>query len=235
MQLFYHPNPETQNAFSPEESKHIAKVLRYREGQFLICTDGIGNKYELALTHTHYEKVVFQVISKEIVAADELQIHIGIGIIKSEERTEWMLEKLVELGVSSISLLQTERTESKPIKETRAHKILLSAIKQSKRYHLPTLHTNSKFKDFVIQQSDCKIIAHLIENEPTKNLKSYLNTIPTPSSVHILIGPEGDFTKAEVDDALSKQYNPVTLGNYVLRTETAAMAIVAGVRATLEQ
>jgi len=233
MQLFYHPKPESENWFDTEESRHIAKVLRYRAGEILTCTDGIGHKYELVLTHTDFAKVEFEIQSKLFIPNDELNIHIGIGAIKSEERTEWMLEKLVEIGVSSISLLQCERTEFSSLKETRLHKILLSAIKQSKRYWLPELNIKTKFPAFLEKEATFKFVAHLIEGQATTNITDILANNPCPANVIMLIGPEGDFTNQEVQLALTKEYKAVTLGKYVLRTETAAVAAVAGIRAVL--
>jgi 16S rRNA (uracil1498-N3)-methyltransferase len=148
-------------------------------------------------------------------------IHIAISPTKNIDRFEWFLEKATEIGVDIITPIIGENAERKNIKEERFKKILVAALKQSQRLYLPKIHPTQTVIEF-IQQNKSAYIAHCETAE-----KKDLSAIHPLQNVPIMIGPEGDFSKKEIDTAQQKGYIPIALGNNRLRTETA------GVYATL--
>jgi 16S rRNA (uracil1498-N3)-methyltransferase len=140
---------------------------------------------------------------------------------KSNDRFEWFLEKAVEIGVDIITPLICDNSERKVIKTDRLNRIIQSAMKQSLQCYLPKLNEPILFKDFITQKiNDQKFIAHCEDSERNSLVKA----IKKEEDVTILIGPEGDFSVKEIEMAIDNSYNPVTLGNTRLRTETAAIA-----------
>jgi 16S rRNA (uracil1498-N3)-methyltransferase len=136
------------------------------------------------------------------------------------DRLEWFLEKATEIGITEITPLLCSNSERKQIKDERLEKILVSAMKQSKRMYLPKLHPFTDFNSF-IQQHPKGLLAHCYENEknPMKEVFEFTNC-------PILIGPEGDFSTQEVQKAIESGYKTITLGNNRLRTETAGLYAV---------
>jgi 16S rRNA (uracil1498-N3)-methyltransferase len=136
------------------------------------------------------------------------------------DRYEWFIEKATEIGVQEITPIIGEHSERKIVKTDRLHKILLSAMKQANRFTLPKLNEPVLYKDFIKQKLlGQKFIAHC-EEFNKKSLKSVL--IPN-EDVTILIGPEGDFSTKEIEQAINSNFIPVSLGDTRLRTETAAI------------
>ncbi|MES1221018.1 MAG: RsmE family RNA methyltransferase, partial [Bacteroidota bacterium] len=152
---------------------------------------------------------------------DTRKISVAVSLIKNTSRFEWFLEKATEIGVNEIIPLICERTEKQKFREDRMRGILISAMLQSQQTWLPVLHEPVLFKK-VIENSahEQKFIAHCIE-EKKLNLTKLVNY--EMDSQIILIGPEGDFTKEEIDLAMHHHFRPVALGETRLRTETAAM------------
>jgi 16S rRNA (uracil1498-N3)-methyltransferase len=140
-------------------------------------------------------------------------------LIKNTNRFEWFLEKATEIGVSEIIPIICERTEKQNFRHDRMKNILISAMLQSQQAWLPILHEPIKFLEVVKNSSQQnKYIAHCSEEEK----KELSNETSRKSSI-ILIGPEGDFTKNEIELAIENKFVPVTLGDTRLRTETAGM------------
>ena len=147
-------------------------------------------------------------------------MHIAISLLKSNDRFEWFLEKASEIGISEITPIICERSERKFLNENRLKKVLVSAMKQSLKSHLPKLNPVKTLKEFY--QNDFKeelFIAHC--NDTNKDL--LLNALKPKSSSVILIGPEGDFTNNEVNQAIDLKFKPISLGESRFRAETAAI------------
>jgi len=131
------------------------------------------------------------------------------------------LEKATEIGINEIIPLLCERTEKQKFRSDRMKNILVSAMLQSQQCRLPELHEPVLFKTIVDNSTQQqKFIAHCLENE-RQNLQDLL--VNPANSQLILIGPEGDFTKEEIEKAIQKNYQPVSLGDTRLRAETAAI------------
>jgi 16S rRNA (uracil1498-N3)-methyltransferase len=149
-----------------------------------------------------------------------------VAPLKHQDRLEWLVEKVVEIGVTNIFFWPTQRAEKQKPKLDRFEKIAISAIKQSKQDWLPKIALIGSLSD--VPLATINLIAHLEEGTENRTIPSQLSN--KPESVNVLIGPEGDFTQQEINQALALKYQAVTLGTNVLRTETAAMVACASIR-----
>ncbi len=225
MQLFYNPNISNTSkevVFDKEESKHILKVLRMKEGDTFKITNGKGSFFSAEITNANPKGCSVKILSEEIQAPLPYQLHLAVAPTKLNERYEWFLEKATEIGISEITPIICDHSERKIIKPERYEKILQSAIKQSLKAYLPILNEAFSFKDFINSEKTTeglKCIAHCEETDK-KSLKSVLK--PNQKIV-ILIGPEGDFSSEEIALAKKNGFIPVNLGESRLRTETAAV------------
>jgi len=222
MPVFYASQINRKQAvFSEEESRHIIKVLRMAEGDPLEIVDGKGNYYEGLITDPDPKACQ---VSISNVINDYLQrnyhLHIAIAPPKSTERFEWFLEKATEIGVDEISPIICERSERNRIRHDRSQKILVAAMKQSGRAMLPKLNREIPLGDFLSRSTaDIQLIAHC-HTSPDH----YIDYKPHRDQRWIiLIGPEGDFTSDEIEDARQKTYREISLGEAIYRTETAGI------------
>ena len=223
MQLFYNPsldNSFKQFNFSQEESKHIVKVLRKKEGDILKITNGRGYQFEAKILDANYKKCKAQIINTEKTILPLYTLHLAVAPTKMNDRFEWFLEKATEIGVTEITPIICDHSERKIIKPERLQKVLQAAMKQSLQTYLPKLNPLTTYNEFIKSSiSDLKYIAHC-ENQEKVELKRCLSA---DKDVIILIGPEGDFSNNEIQIAYDKGYVPVSLGKNRLRTETAAI------------
>lgn len=222
MQLFYVPNISGAEVVLDEtESKHAIRVLRLNFGSQVHIIDGNGGFYIAEITDANPKKCKFQILQtiKEFGKKD-FKLHIAIAPTKNIDRFEWFLEKATEIGIDEITPLLTKHSERKIIKPERLEKILVSAIKQSLKAYLPKLNPIISFNDFIANvECENKFIAHCFEGEKT-HLK---NTITKRTNNFILIGPEGDFSLEEVEQAKNLGFKEISLGLARLRTETAGV------------
>jgi len=221
MQLFFDPQIDQTLILHEEEARHAIKVLRHRIGDHLMVTNGKGFCYKVEILSDKISLCSIKIIE---TFTEEFQrdfsIHIAIAPTKNNDRIEWFVEKAIELGVDKITFLETDHLEKKHFKTDRIHRVAISALKQSLKYTLPEISEITDFKKFISQEkAEQKFIANLDENR-----KELIAEIQGKKSYCILIGPEGDFSKSEIQTALEKGFIPVSLGNYRLRTETAGLA-----------
>ena len=225
MQLFYHPEVThltKQFVFEKEESRHIAKVLRKKEGDRLHLTNGKGYFFTVELLSSMPKQCVAQVLTAEKQSPLPYSLHLVVAPTKLNDRYEWFLEKATEIGVSEITPILCDNSERKVIKTERYEKIILGAMKQSLKAHLPILNPMISFKEFISSEkfgTTPTFIAHCkgAEKQSLKSVK------PTSNQITILIGPEGDFSEKEIEMALQKMAESISLGESRLRTETAAI------------
>jgi len=207
---------------SEETSKHIVQVLRMQQNEELHLTNGKGYLLHCKIIDDNRKKCVAEILASTYTKPLTPAVCIGISLIKNNTRFEWFLEKVTEMGVSTIIPLLCERTEKQNFKQERMNNILVSAMLQSQQVWLPVLHTPQKINSIITtNQFDSRYIAHC-EAESNKVQLSQQGVTPAKSKL-ILIGPEGDFTKDEIRLALQYQFIPVALGNTRLRTETAGI------------
>lgn len=214
-------------------SKHMVQVLRMQKGAQLQLTNGKGGLFTCEITDDNRKKCVVKVNAEVKIQKAKTKTTIAISLLKNANRFEWFLEKATEIGVNEIIPLICERTEKSSFKADRLKNILVSAMLQSQQCWLPVLHEPVKFNDLIMRQparpaggfDNCeKYIAHC-ENEATKQKLNF--QLSTFNSQLICIGPEGDFTKDEIELALKNKFIPVSLGNTRLRTETAGIVAAA--------
>lgn len=224
MQLFYSPeisSDSKQYSFSKEESKHIVRVLRKKEGDLLNITNGLGSLFTVEITVADVKNCLVNIITEKRVENHNYRLHIAIAPTKMNDRLEWFLEKATEIGIDEITPVICDNSERKVIKKERLEKIIQSAMKQSLQMHLPKLNDAISFKSFINQDFKGQtFIAHCEEQEKHELFPQ----ITKKEDYTILIGPEGDFSNNEIATALTKGFNPVALGNTRLRTETAGIA-----------
>lgn len=223
MQLFYNEsidNSISQFNFSPEESKHIVKVLRKTEGDILNITNGEGYIFTAKIMAADAKKCKAQIVTREKQHRPMHTLHMAVAPTKMNDRYEWFLEKATEIGVDEITPIICEHSERKVLKMERMEKVLQSAMKQSLQAFLPKLNAPVTYKEFLRQENKGLLFIAHCEQEEKAELK---RRIAADKDVTILIGPEGDFSRPEINMAYEKGYVPVSLGKNRLRTETAAI------------
>lgn len=229
-ELFYQAEiPETGRFFFDEEEAHHAiRTRRHLPGANLHLTDGKGSLVSCRLLGKEVKKCELEVLSKERIAPLHPGIHLAVSPLKQEARLEWIIEKAVEIGVSSITLLQCQRTEKSFPKLPRLERLMVAAMKQSLKCHLPRLTGPIALDAYLQQASGRVLLAHCAAGEKQVIAKSLLL-----EENHLLIGPEGDFSSDEIAWAAQKGVYFVTLGNERLRTETAALVGLAEIKHAL--
>lgn len=221
MQLFYAPDISVVQELPEEEARHALRVLRLTEGDEIMLTDGKGFFYRTIIRSSNPKHCHVEIVSKqEQSSLWEFNLHVAVAPTKNMDRMEWFCEKSTEIGISHITFLNCRFSERREIKTSRIEKILVSAMKQSQKATLPKLTGIVDFYTFIQQPfNGRKYIAHCHDGE-----KKILKQIYHPKeNALILIGPEGDFSLEEVNTALKQGFEPVSLGNSRLRTETAAL------------
>ncbi|SEC89703.1 16S rRNA (uracil1498-N3)-methyltransferase [Tenacibaculum sp. MAR_2009_124] len=225
MQLFYNPeiSEEVKElTFNKEESRHIVRVLRKKEGDVLHITNGRGFLFYVEIIFANDKRCVVKRTSfKEIGNNRDYYLHVAIAPTKNIDRFEWFLEKATEIGIDEITPLLCKNSERKVIKYERLNKIVQSAMKQSLQYRLTKLNNLTSFNDFINSNLEGQLfIAHCEDD----NQKNGLKQLVEPRSKYtILIGPEGDFTFEEIEKSKAIGFCPISLGNTRLRTETAGV------------
>ena len=219
---FYEPSlisNTVQFTLSEETSKHCVQVLRMKEGDRIDLTNGIGQLFEATITLAHKKQAAVEIESQQSIQAPTQKIILGISLLKNAVRLEWLFEKAVEMGVHSIVPLLCERTIHERFKADRMQNIIQSAMIQSQQAWLPILTAPTSFDSFIKNSSSKqKLIAHC-EPGDKKNIKY----IEPGDDCILIIGPEGDFSPKEIEQALLEQYQPIHLGPTRLRTETAGL------------
>lgn len=233
MQLFYCKDitPEGYATLDAEESRHAVRVLRLREGDTMLVTDGQGHLYECRVVEASDKACTVETqraASQMPMSLEETQraasLHLAVAPTKNPSRMEWLVEKAVEVGVGEITLLDCDHSERSFLKTDRLERLALSAMKQSLHLTLPRIHPAVKLREWLRTFADgtpaLQFIAHCEANQPRTPLATVLEA---ERDAVVLIGPEGDFSQEEIDLALACGFHPVSLGPSRLRTETAAL------------
>lgn len=221
MQIFYAPDIRINPELPEEEAGHCVRVLRLSEGDEILVADGKGEFHQAVIRRAHPKHCEVEILKSWSPAPLwPAYLHIAVAPTKNMDRMEWFAEKATEIGIDAITFLCCQFSERREIKTARIEKILVSAMKQSQKARLPQLGEMTPFKTFVRQPFEGrKFIAHCEDGEKW-SLKSLLG--PGENAL-ILIGPEGDFSPEEIQMALDNGFEPISLGDSRLRTETAAL------------
>jgi 16S rRNA (uracil1498-N3)-methyltransferase len=217
----YRPG-DVEITLDEDNSRHVVQVLRMQKGQQLLLTDGCGWLLTAAVLDDHKKKCLVRVDASAFQPARTRKVTVAMSLLKNPSRFEWFLEKATEIGVTGIVPLLCERTEKQHFRQDRMQNILVSAMLQSQQTWLPALRTPVPLAQ-VIQEGfgGQGFIAHCVETERS-SLAETVRASAAASQL-ILIGPEGDFTKNEIEMALGNGFLPVTMGETRLRTETAGV------------
>jgi 16S rRNA (uracil1498-N3)-methyltransferase len=216
----------------PQASAHIGRALRLRSGDAIILFNGDGNTYPATINEVDKKTVTASVLEQQPGDCESpLQIELGIAISRGD-RMDWIIQKATELGVTCITPLLTERTEVK-LKGERAEKkvehwrqVSISACEQCGRNQLPEispLTTLGAWLENVSAQR--KFVLHHRDSSAEKSTEA-------PNSIALLVGPEGGLSPSEIKVAIGNQFDALTLGPRILRTETAPLAAIAILQAT---
>lgn len=225
---FYVPQAAQMSELPQDEASHAVKVLRMDSGDEMMLMDGAGTFYRAVVTVASNHHCMYA-IQETLPQQRPWQghIHLAIAPTKLMDRMEWMVEKAVEIGVDEITFLDCRFSERKVVKTERLDKIVVSAMKQSRKAWKTELYGMTSFKDFISAKTEeARYIAHCYEEVECKSLFDELRRLPAAERVTILVGPEGDFSIDEVREAVAQGYQSVHLGNSRLRTETAGLAAV---------
>jgi len=219
--IFFTPNILSDSELPYEEALHCIKVLRKKEGDSIFLTDGRGHFYDAEITQANPKHCIVNILKTiEEPKGWNFNLQIAFAPTKNIDRVEWFAEKATEIGIDRLSPILCQHSERKEIKNQRVEKILVSAMKQSQKALLPQLDEIRTFQELIRQDfSGQKFIAHCYSGEK-KLLK---DVYKKGGNALILIGPEGDFSEKEVEEALLNGFTPISLGESRLRTETAAL------------
>ena len=240
MQLFFTTDIRGNLAyFDDTESRHLTQVLRRKEGDKVQFTDGQGQLFLGEIIEVGKRNCVVAI--KETTTnfeARPFRLHIAIAPTKNMDRFEWFLEKATEIGIDTVTPITCFNSERRQLRNDRLEKIILAAAKQSLKFWLPVLKELTPFQTFIETQKNYighKFIAHC--HPETGEHKTKTNGLASKKTVRqryktgenalILIGPEGDFSKEEVLIAQRAGFEPISLGQSRLRTETAALVAVS--------
>ena len=236
MELFYSQDIEGGICrLDKDESGHCAKVLRHRCGDEIYVIDGCGTLYRCRISCDNPKGVEAMVLSsEENWGGHQYNLHLAVCPTKNNDRYEWFAEKACEVSVDIISPVIGEHSERKVFKTARLEKILVSAAKQSLKAAVPMVSEPVSVMEFIREQASessvLKMIAYCFEDEniPRRSIKEVLEGYDG-TDILVMIGPEGDFSKAEAQMALEAGFIPVHLGASRLRTETAAVTAAEAV------
>lgn len=224
MQLFYAPEITTPLYTLPEEeSGHCVRVLRLKEGDSLHITDGRGTLYRAVVEEAHHKHCTIRIVEEHHEWEKRpYSLTIAVAPTKNIDRIEWFVEKATECGIDRIVPILCDHSERKVVKTERLEKIAASAMKQSLKAYLPQIDSLTPVREFLAEECNAtKLIAHCEEDMERIFMGDLLRK---GENVVVLIGPEGDFSKEEIEAARKAGFQDVTLGNSRLRTETAALA-----------
>lgn len=228
VRFFYVPDAANCTELPEEEAIHALRVLRLKAGDEMMLMDGKGNYYraEVTLAHTHHCCYAI----KEVLPQERQwkgSVHLAIAPTKMMDRIEWMVEKAVEIGVDELSFLDCQFSERRVVKLPRIEKIVISAVKQSRKAWMTQVNEIKSFDDFINTIStEHKYIAHCYDEIPRTYLFDELRLSSDTCDAVVMIGPEGDFSIDEVRRAMDKGFKSVHLGTSRLRTETAGLSAV---------
>ena len=226
--FFYVPEAGQSNELPEDETLHAVRVLRLKEGDDMMLMDGAGCFYRATVTLAAPHHCLYEVV--ETLPQQPLwegRLHLAIAPTKMAERMEWLVEKATEVGIDELTLLDCRFSERRQMKVQRLDKILVSAMKQSRKAWKPQLNGMTPFSTFVSQQQrGRRYIAHCYDEIPRVNLFDELRKPNESADALVMIGPEGDFSIDEVRQAVDAGFVSVDLGKSRLRTETAGLSAV---------
>ena len=204
MHTFFTQKISNEVTLSEIESKHAIKVLRMASGSVVRIIDGKGSEGQGEISNAHPKRCQIQIDSIVYKEKPTCEIAIAMAPTKNNDRTEWFLEKAIEIGITHFIPLICENSERRKFNTERWNKVAISAMKQSQRLWLPEISVPIKLNEFVKENTyKNRFIAHC-EDSDKKELKDYADI--TKDQL-IIIGPEGDFSPNEIELALKNSFH----------------------------
>jgi 16S rRNA (uracil1498-N3)-methyltransferase len=235
MQRFYCPQPDSLT-LDAEESHHCLHVLRHQIGDLCTVFDGQGREWKVKITGTSAERVTFQKLAEARTPAPRQRVCLAQAITKNKSM-DLIIQKATELGVSELAPLQSDRSvpqvddDQIEKRQEKWRQMTIEAAKQCGQNYLPHWQPLRKTKAFLPETRayGLKLIASLQpEAQPLKRiLRESAEPLKNNPSIVVMIGPEGDFTPAEIGEARAQGFLPVSLGPIILRSETAAFYLLS--------
>ena len=235
---FYVPQAAALSELPEEEARHAVRVLRLTEGDEIFLIDGAGcfHRGEITLAAPHHcgYRIVETMPQRRTWHG---HLHLAIAPTKDMGRMEWMAEKATEVGFDEVTFLDTQFSERKSLRADRIDKIVVAAMKQSRKAWKPVVNGLTAFRQFVDSHGEGRrFICHCYPEIPRKDFFSEISREAAElesitetaheADITVMVGPEGDFSVDEVKYALSHGFESVSLGQSRLRTETAGLAAV---------
>jgi 16S rRNA (uracil1498-N3)-methyltransferase len=227
------PHPMAINAnlqLDDEAANHVGRVLRMQPDQALQLFNGDGNNYGATITEVSKKQVIVRITDVQANPVESpLQIHLGQAISRGD-RMDFAIQKAVELGVTEITPLFTERCGVKLdgdrlIKRNEQwQKIAISACEQCGRSVIPTVHSAIPLAQWLSQQTNS------LQLTLDPRASATIKTLAASQHIRLVIGPEGGFTDAEVAATSQAGFTGIQLGPRVLRTETAALSAISALQ-----
>ena len=228
VRYFYVPDAINNNELPQEKATHALRVLRLKSGDEMFIMDGTGNFYHAEVSLATNKKCLYEI--KETLPQHKTwkgHIHLAIAPTKNMDRIEWMTEKATEIGFDELSFLNCVFSERKVLRTERIEKIVVSAVKQSRKPWKPIVNEMITFKDFIsTPREGRKFIDHCYQEIEKHDLFDIINNDKDNENITVLVGPEGDFSIEEVKLAIENGYESISLGQSRLRTETAGLMAV---------
>lgn len=228
VRYFYTPEAPRQLELPEEEAQHAVRVLRLTHGDEVVLMDGQGTFYRAEIDEAGKKRCSCRIVETlPQQRAWAAHLHLAMAPTKNMDRTEWLAEKATEIGFDELTFLRCQFSERTVVKTERVEKILVSAMKQSRKAWKPVLNEMMDFRRFVQQPFEGqKFICHCYEQDDLKTKVLLKDVLQRGEDVLVLIGPEGDFSVEEVRMAEAAGFVGVSLGSSRLRTETAALVAV---------
>lgn len=231
-------NELTEIIVSENQKKHIAKVMRYHNGDQVVCIDCFSNVYLCRITDVRNG-----ILTKERALLEDHELDVEVTLIyglPKNDKFEFVLQKATELGVSRIVPFLSQRSIIKTDKKTfqkkyeRYHRILTEAAEQSYRLKIPVLTPLITLNEINEYLSDCNLVAY--EEASKKGEKSRMHSVLMGDyrSITIIVGPEGGFDQSEIDVMKSFGIQECSLGKRILRSETAPLYMLSVIGYTRE-
>jgi 16S rRNA (uracil1498-N3)-methyltransferase len=225
--FYVKPEDITENIFfiKGEQAHYVSNVRRFKPEDEIMIFDGVGSSYKAKINSINKNEIIGNILSCEY-KMPRFSIKLYTSIPKFN-RFEWLIEKCAEIGVSEIFPINTKRSVNTTLSENKAkrcEKISIAASSQCVRNDIMKINNQLDFKTACRNAAKDKSFINILayENE-SKMLLNNLLLKPKFTGANIFIGPEGGFENEEVEFAKSIGVNIVTLGDNILRVETAAV------------
>ncbi len=224
MKLFYAQLNNNQFELMEDEARHLQKVIRIKDGENIVVTNGLGYWAEAQIVYFG-KKIALKHSDIQIQhKSNPNELHIAIAPTKNMDRIEFFIEKSCEMDIAEISFILCDQSERKLLNMEKIKKQVIAACKQSLRFHFPKINEITSLHSFIQQQSaDNTYVAHCDSGLHRLDL----HEIAYPEKSTFLVGPEGDFSPKEIQMLQEKGIKAIRLGYQRLRTETAGLFIAA--------